>query len=280
MKKIIVLFFIISFVTACGSTPPLFNPNAGPELTVRIPELYSPDPDVVDDKLPIGITINHPARIKSWEIQIQPISRGSEGEGGQRRAVFFRQSGEGTPPKTWLWDGRFTSGGAVQSATDYQFNLSVTDVYDNKSIYEGTISVDVLVMRYGEKLRIIVPSIIFPRNSANLSQVTEEDMRENGRVLQLIADALNKYKDYLVTVEGHANPTTPPNTPERAAEERNDMLLSEQRAQAVTDYLVDNGNVGRGRLTAMGMSCTKPIADYDDDGENWKNRRVEFILQK
>ena len=304
MKKIIVLVVAAAIAVMACKTPPE-NPNVAPEIKAEIPELFSPDPDVKNDKMSIAITINHPVPIKDWTIEIQPARRQTgqatqrqgaqagqrqdgeqrqrpEGEQGQRRrrSAFFEQSGKKDPPKTWQWDGKGTSGEMVQSATDYTFNLSVNDIFDNHGTYEGTISVDVLVRREGDVLRIIVPSIVFPPNSADFRLLDEEDMRSNRRVLGLIARALNRFADYAITVEGHANPTTPPDTPERAAEEIADKPLSEQRAGAVVDSLVANNDIERQRLSVAGMGSTRPVADYDDDDENWKNRRVEFILKK
>ncbi|MCL1837275.1 MAG: OmpA family protein [Treponema sp.] len=302
MKKIVVLIFAVSIAVIACKTPPE-NPNSAPVIDVAIPELFSPDPDVPNDKMSVAITISHPVPIKDWTIEVQPVRRQAgqaaqrqggqaaqrpegeqrerpEGEQRRRRAAFFEQSGKKDPPKTWQWDGKGTSGEMVQSATDYTFSLSVNDIFDNSGTYEGIISVDVLVRREGDVLRIIVPSIVFPPNSADFRLLDEEDMRSNRRVLGLIARALTRFDDYAITVEGHANPTTPPGTPERAAEEISDKPLSEQRADAVVAYLAENGHVQRQRLTVAGMGSARPVADYDDDDENWKNRRVEFILRK
>jgi outer membrane protein OmpA-like peptidoglycan-associated protein len=163
------------------------------------------------------------------------------------------------------------------------FTLTVTDDFGNTSTEEGIINVDVLVKKDGNNYKMVVPSIVFPPSSADLTRVAEDEMSTNRRVLSLVGRALNKYETYQVTVEGHSNPLTPPNTPQRTAEERDDQVLSERRAQAVMNYLAtDNGNnnVNRTRLKAVGMSCRQPVADYDDEDENWKNRRVEFILAR
>jgi outer membrane protein OmpA-like peptidoglycan-associated protein len=315
MKKllfpILAVFLAVSVFTACKSAPPE-NPFANPELTVSIPELFSPDPDQADYKMPITIAVKHPVPIKDWQIQVQPARRANQAgagtggqrqpaaEGGQRpqgdgaqaqtgerrRRVFLEQTGTGTPPKTWSFDGKGTSGEMVQSATDYQFILAVNDIFDNSNTYEGIISVDVLVRREGDLLRIIVPSIVFPPNSANFALLTPEEMRPNVRVLGLIARALNKFEDYQITVEGHANPTTKPGTAERTTEEAGTRTviglrpLSEDRAKAVIEYLATNNNIARARLSATGLGGTRTVADWDDDEENWKNRRVEFILKK
>ena len=327
MRKTVLLFLIVSVAVAfaftfaaCVSPPPPpppppaeENPNAGPEITLKIPELFSPDPDIVDDKMTIGITVNHPVPIKDWTITITPIrrqaSQRTEGdaagaaqqqqrqrpegqaageEQGQRRrsGPFFEQSGTGTPAHDWQWNGRSASGEMVQSATNYRFVLSVNDVYENNSVAEGEISVDIIVRREGEQLRMVVPSIVFPPDSSDFRLLGQDDARANARVLMMIARALNRFADYRITVEGHANPTTPPNTAQRTTEEAGARgiiglrPLSESRAGAVVDYLVTTNGIARARLSAVGMGGSRTVADYADDEENWKNRRVEFILHK
>lgn len=51
--------------------------------------------------------------------------------------------------------------------------------------------------------------------------------------------------------------------------------LSEKRAQAVVNYLVDNG-VGMERLAARGFGESKPVANNDTQEGRQKNRRVEI----
>jgi len=277
------------------------NPNVSPRLTVRIPALFSPDPDVIDNRLPIQIAVNHSAPIKDWHIEIQPNRReyvpvqsssqrqdlGRDATGKERRwSSFYEETGRGTPPLEWVWNGRNASGEIVQSASDYTFILFVNDIYDNNAFYEGTISVDVLVRREGDNYRIIVSNILFPPNSSDFALLKEEDIKANTRIIELVARALNRFPDYRVILEGHANPTTPPNTAQRTAEEAGTatMLglrpLSEARAKAVADYLTQNGHISVNRLTVKGMGGTHTIAAYNDTDENWKNRRVEFFLQK
>jgi outer membrane protein OmpA-like peptidoglycan-associated protein len=285
---------------------------------VVIPELFSPDPDVVNDVMTIAITVNHPVPIKEWTIQIQP-NRQSTGQAGQQqsegtsrqpggqagqqqgegagrqpggqtgqirnRGPFFEQKGTGSPPAEWKWNGKSSrpSGEMVQSATDYRLTLTVIDNLDKSLTKDGIISVDVIVRRDGDVLRIVVPSIVFPPNSADFKLLSEDDMRSNRRILNLIGRALNRFPDYRITVEGHSNPTTPAGA-QRDREETNELKpLSQKRAQAVIDYLSANDcqfRIDKVRLTAVGIGGTRTVADYDDSDENWKNRRVEFILRK
>jgi len=310
MKKLTLLALVVFIIAACVT--PEVNPNVGPELAVVIPEMFSPNPDITDDKMTISIAVTHPVRIKDWNIVIQPARQAqrqttaeaqpaaaqtqtrqaaaattategaAQGEARQprQRQPFFSQSGEGTPPTQWEWNGRSSrqSGEMVQSATDYRFELTVNDIFDNSSKYEGTIQTDVLVRREGDNLRIIVPSIIFPPDLSDLSRVSDDEQRANRRVLRLIANALTRYPDYRITIEGHANPLSEPGTPNWTRQEATLRPLSEQRARSVGDFLVTNNNIARNRFTYTGVGTTRPVADYTDEEELWKNRRVEFIL--
>lgn len=312
MKKIILSLLVVCLFASCKTPPPdAANPGAGPKLTVRIPELFSPNPDIVNDTIDISISVSHPVDIKDWSIAIQPkrqpltpeqLAQLQERAGEQRqrttsqrqRRVFFEQTGTGTPPTLWKWNGKSTSrvdasgeGEMVQSATAYQFVLSVTDIFGNNTTYdEGVIEVDVIVKKDGNKLRIVVPAITFEGDSSNFSQVvagrlSESDVNSNRRVLRLISNALNKYPDYKITIEGHANPVIDPATTRGKAEENNLKSFSEQRARAVGVYLSQNHNIAASRFTYVGMGATKTVVGFkEDDEEKWKNRRVEFILDR
>jgi len=223
----------------------------------------------------------------------RPEGQAGQQQGAERRSrgPFFEEKGTGTPPKEWKWNGKSSraSGEMVQSATDYRITLTVIDEFGNSGTFgapnsdEGIISVGILVRQDGNALKMAVPSIIFPPNAADFKLLGEDVMRGNRRVLGLIGRALNKFPDYKITVEGHSNPTTPVGA-QRDREEANELKpLSLKRAQAVIDYLSANdfqNKVDKARLTADSMGGTRTVADYDDDDENWKNRRVEFILRK
>lgn len=307
MKKITVLILAVMvslLAFACVSPPPpppppppgLENPGAGPKLTVVIPEIFSPNPDIADDTMTISIKVEHAVPVREWSIQIQPNRRRSGTERPETeqtttrrretRQAFFEQNGTGDVPGEWKWNGKGLTGEMVQSAMDYRFTLSVNDVFSNNSTYEGIISTDVLVKREGDILRIIVPSIVFQGNSANFSEVfgneiTEDIVRGNRRILNLIARALTRFDDYKITVEGHTNPGQALGSAARNRENTANHRISEQRAEAVVNYLVTNNNIDKARLTSVGMSATRTITeDYHNDEENWKNRRVEFILHK
>ena len=57
------------------------------------------------------------------------------------------------------------------------------------------------------------------------------------------------------------------------------MPLSAKLAESVKNYLTKNG-VSGSRLATEGKGGTELVVDYKDKNNNWKNRRVEFILEK
>ena len=241
--------------------------------------MFSPDGDGVDDELEVTITVTHDFDIAGWRIEIL--------EPYPPYLTFAEWSDEGTPPETIIWDGYSESGELVQSASDYRYKLTVSDIYGNISTNEGYIWVDVLVLRDGDILRVIVPSIMFPPNLSSFDSLDPDTIVNNIWVLQRIAQVLNKaeFSTYRVKVEGHANPTTPPNTRARDIEETGTprelglLPLSEARARTVVDYLIVLG-VDQGRLSYIGVGSARIIVEFEDRDNWWKNRRVEFILEK
>jgi outer membrane protein OmpA-like peptidoglycan-associated protein/uncharacterized protein YidB (DUF937 family) len=74
----------------------------------------------------------------------------------------------------------------------------------------------------------------------------------------------------VIEVGGHTD-----NTGDAAA----NLQLSQQRADAVRDYLVKQG-VDASALTTKGYGDTRPIASNDTDEGRFRNRRIEFSVVK
>ena len=322
MKKVVFLVFIVlavfltvSFITGCATPPPAGEaqpqppppppaatpPPAAPAGTttagpppppvVRVsysPEYFSPDGDGYNDMLTVNINVESEAPVDSWHIQIRDT--------GFPFGIFSEWRGEGSPSGTIIWDGLSTTGAQLQSAREYVYTVTVKNIHDGQSFngavydgsgtFQGTLQIDVLVHREeGGVLRMIVPSIVFAPDAGSLTGLDTPTMASNDWILRRIAEALQRFGTYRVKVEGHANPTTPPNTRQRTAEEagaRGEIglrPLSEERARAVVNYLVNLG-VERSRLTPVGMGGTRPVARFEDRNNWWRNRRVEFILER
>lgn len=243
----------------------------GPELAFNSsPEYFSPDNDGVDDDLIMNLSAKDISPIASWSLEIR--------EPEAPYPVFYRIEGRGSPAERLMWNGRSNKGELVQSATDYPFTFKAEDSLGNASSMDGKIGVDVLVIREGERLRIQIPSIVFRPNYADFEGLSQDIVNNNTRILRRIAQILNKFRDYKVQVEGHANPTHPAG-PARDREEPELKRISEARARAVVDLLGRYG-VSKSRLSFIGMGGSRPAVGFEDRDNWWKNRRVDFILIK
>ena len=241
-----------------------------PEVTVDVsPRPFSPDGDNVDDEAVISLTVEDRSRISEWSLAISD-PRGRE---------FITFSGRGRPSERIIWDGRSGRGESVESAEDYPYVLTVTDALGQTSVKEGEIAVDVLVIREGDRLKIQINNITFQPNSPQLT-ATGPEGEKNRQVLDRLAEIMKKYGSYRIVVEGHAVSLNWAD-PAAAAREQRDILipLSQSRAQTVVDELRARG-IGANRMTAQGIGGEKPIVPHGDLEERWRNRRVEFYLEK
>lgn len=78
---------------------------------------------------------------------------------------------------------------------------------------------------------------------------------------------------HFLTVKSHLEVEIAGHTDDVGDAESN-MKLSQDRANAVVDYLVEHG-IDRGRLKAVGYGETEPVASNDTDTGRAKNRRTE-----
>ena len=56
--------------------------------------------------------------------------------------------------------------------------------------------------------------------------------------------------------------------------------LSQRRANAVKTYLIKTGVTPTQLVDAVGLGLTEPVADNSTPEGRYKNRRVEFKLEK
>lgn len=258
-----------SFV--CTANPPQLDVETSPRY-------FSPDNDGNDDDLRIRLKASSLANLKNWSFRIYD----------RNDKQFWMISGKTSIAERIVWDGRGNNGELVQSAEDYKYVFTVADDLGMENSKTGKISVDVLVIRdENSRLRMQVPSIVFRGDNADFNVqvlnadgsvrvrgITQEQADNNQIVLKRISDILKKFNDYKVTVVGHANIVT------GTEAEKNELTeLSQRRAQYVKEQLVKLG-ISSARLTVEGRGGDEPVADTSNPDVNWKNRRVEFILEK
>ena len=144
------------------------------------------------------------------------------------------------------------AGGAIGSYMDRQ----------EQELRQRTAGSGIEVARQGEEIAIKLPSAItFDTGQAMI----RPEMRP---ALDQVAATLATYQSTFIDVAGHTDAT---------GSEAVNKPLSEQRAQAVADYLEYKG-VQRARVATRGYGARFPVASNDTPEGRAQNRRVEIRL--
>ena len=93
--------------------------------------------------------------------------------------------------------------------------------------------------------------------------------KTSNSILDEIVKVMKENPSYKLSINGHTDNT---------GKADKNQKLSEDRANAVKDYMVNKG-VEADRLTAQGFGQDKPVADNKTKAGKAKNRRVEFIVR-
>jgi outer membrane protein OmpA-like peptidoglycan-associated protein len=94
--------------------------------------------------------------------------------------------------------------------------------------------------------------------------LNEESVPELTRVLEL----MEENPEMCISVQGHTD---------NIGTVAYNKILSERRAKAVVDYLIEQG-VNVGRLHYVGWGKSKPMVSNNDKAGRETNRRVEFKI--
>ena len=103
--------------------------------------------------------------------------------------------------------------------------------------------------------------ILFETGSAELSDASKKTLTDLNRVLK-------KYPENIIVVKGYTDST---------GTVAYNQTLSEQRAKAVYDFILDNG-LKTSSLNYKGYGVKNPIADNSTAAGRAKNRRVELDI--
>lgn len=138
---------------------------------------------------------------------------------------------------------------------------------DQYGVYLGNIKVATGVADTRHKLieegRFSTTAILFDVNTASIKP-------ESGGVLKEIADVLNQAQDVRIKIIGHTDSD---------GNDKANLTLSQKRATAVKDALVNEFSVDATRIKTEGKGEAKPVADNKTKEGKAQNRRVEFVKQ-
>lgn len=239
------------------------------EITIQ-PSPFSPDNDGIDDELFITTSVKDISAISEWKMEILDPMKNH----------FTSFQGKGTPAGQIIWDGISDSGELVQSAEDYILEFNAQDDLGNKIVKTEIIPIDILVIKVGDKYKIQIPSITFKPNTADYKNVEEERKNRNLKTLNRLAEIFKKYNTYYIIIEGHAVSLDWADPEKAKIEQEKELLpLSKNRAEAIKQGLVELG-IEEWRIETIGIGGSQPVVPHGDLKNRWKNRRVEFLLEK
>ncbi|HKG32689.1 MAG TPA: OmpA family protein [Gemmatimonadales bacterium] len=91
---------------------------------------------------------------------------------------------------------------------------------------------------------------------------------ESTPTLKEIGTMLKEHPELKLVIEGHTDDVGKPDA---------NQGLSEKRANAVRQYLVDTYQIEGARLQAKGLGQTKPVGSNETPEGRQNNRRVELV---
>jgi len=112
-----------------------------------------------------------------------------------------------------------------------------------------------------EEGRVAVQDIQFDTGKATLKSSSD-------KTLKTVASLLTEHPDLTLLIEGHTD---------NQGDFKSNKKLSEKRAQAVKEALVQDYGIGKSRLQTVGLGSTQPTAPNDTEKGRAENRRVELV---
>lgn len=148
------------------------------------------------------------------------------------------------------------SGAAVGGGIGYYMDRQESEL---RRRLEGS---GVRVVRNGDQIDLVMPgNITFDTNQSTIKPTFSN-------TLESVALVLKEFDKTTIQIEGHTDST--------GSRDYN-QLLSERRAGAVRDFLLNQG-IQAGRTRAVGYGPRSPVASNDTAAGREQNRRVELTL--
>lgn len=155
-------------------------------------------------------------------------------------------------------------GGADSARSELQQRLLAQErLRQQVKQIEGTFErPEALVFRDSNEIYIRLVGLSFASGSSNIGV-------DNYQVLAKVQDAIRVFPDSQIVIEGH--------TDSHGGDEAN-MMLSEQRAEAVRQYLLAQMALPVDHVRAVGYGETRPVANNETPQGRARNRRIDVRI--
>jgi OmpA-OmpF porin, OOP family len=147
---------------------------------------------------------------------------------------------------------------ALQRRVDAQERIRM-----NAATIEGSFKPDeARVLRQGDDVVISLLGIGFAPGKSAIDE-------SNARLMQKVRDALQLFPGASISVEGH--------TDANGSDSAN-LILSQDRADAVKAYLVSNFGIDPERISSVGYGEARPVATNETPEGRARNRRIDLVI--
>ncbi|MDR2602291.1 MAG: OmpA family protein [Spirochaetaceae bacterium] len=192
----------------------------------------------------------------------------------------------GETNQTIFWDEQLGQAASSSGSFSLRFNMSNGVVHEFRSkenaevIYSEKMNKDVLVADIEKELEKYGLSSSGVKKTEEGVSINIEDVQFEGesavlrasekQKLNKIIAILKKYSDRDILVAGH--------TADAGGSAESHINLSQERAQAVAGYLIQEKARPSGRIITKGYGAERPVANNATQEGREKNRRVEIII--
>lgn len=108
---------------------------------------------------------------------------------------------------------------------------------------------------------VVLKNIFFDTDKSDIKDESKQE-------LEKLINFLSENNSIRIEISGHTD---------NIGDSKHNMVLSENRAKSVCDFLTNNG-IEKSRLTYKGFGDTQPIKQNNTDENRAKNRRTEFKI--
>lgn len=140
--------------------------------------------------------------------------------------------------------------------------------YERDITIEPGMTLELEVALVKKEFKIVLPQVYFETAKAEIKPESYPILDDAAKTIHTV---LSGNPDITIEVQGH--------TDSRGSDAYN-QNLSQERADAVKDYLVIKHGITSARLVARGYGESQPIASNNTVQGMAKNRRVEFLILK
>jgi OOP family OmpA-OmpF porin len=147
---------------------------------------------------------------------------------------------------------------ALQRRVDAQERLR-----NNVATIESSFSPEeARVYRQGEDVVISLLGIRFPSGRSSIDG-------SSAPLLKKVGDSLGLFRGATVSIEGHTDANGSDST---------NLILSQDRADAVKHYLVTNFNADAEKISSNGYGEARPVATNETPAGRSRNRRIDLVI--